>query len=339
MEDVTKKAIWNGDLNFSIEERKIPTVGKNEALVKILYCGICGSDTHLVQGLFPGPPPPRVLGHEFSGEVIKVGSSRHDNLLGKLVSCEPFLSPCAEKCEFCEKNAGITCPNRKHFGGFSEYLVLPFSVIHELPAGMSSLIGSLSEPASCCLSGLRLANFQSGMNVVITGIGIIGLLTGAFAKKLGANCVIMSDPKADRRKLAQNMGIDITVDPRNEKLNQVVVDNIGEYGCDIAIEAVGSLKLLNDLFPIVKPRGTIQMAGVNPKNGIFPFDSFDFHFKEVTLTGAFGKGDCFSEAIEYLSKLDFKEFGEKAFPLNNITEGFENSIKTSNIKTFIKPNV
>ena len=121
-------------------------------------------------------------------------------------------------------------------------MVLPLSVIHELPLGMSSLIGSLSEPASCCLSGLRLANFQSGMNVVITGIGIIGLLTGALAKKLGSNCVIMSDPKADRRELAQNMGIDITVDPNNEELNQVVVDNIGEYGCDIAIEAVGSLK-------------------------------------------------------------------------------------------------
>ena len=162
-------------------------------------------------------------------------------------------------------------------------LALPLSVIHEMPEGMDSLVGSLAEPASCCISGLKLARFESGMNVVITGAGIIGLLTGVFAKQFGANCVIISDPKKDRRDLAKKMGINITVDPTSENLSQVVVDNIGEFGCDIGIEAVGSLSLLEELFPIVNPRGTIQLAGVNPKDKNFPFYSFDFHFKEKVI--------------------------------------------------------
>ena len=68
------------------------------------------------------------------------------------------------------------------------------------------------------------------------------------------------------------------LDPASEDLKQVVKGSVGDFGCDIAIEAVGSLNLLEELFSIVKPRGTIQLAGVNPKDKTFPFDSFDFHF-------------------------------------------------------------
>ena len=338
MVSVTRRAVWNGDFNFSVVEEDIPKLKHGQVLVKVLCSGICGSDTHQIQGLFPGKPPPRVLGHEFSGEVIEVESSSNDHLLGKAVTCEPFASPCEGECSFCSNNPGVTCPEREHFGGFSEYLALPLSVIHEMPEGMDSLVGSLAEPASCCISGLKLARFESGMNVVITGAGIIGLLTGVFAKQFGANCVIISDPKKDRRDLAKKMGINITVDPTSENLSQVVVDNIGEFGCDIGIEAVGSLSLLEELFPIVKPRGTIQLAGVNPKYKNFPFDSFDFHFKEITLTGAFGKGNYFSEAVSCLSRLDFTDFKGKFYSLDNIVAGFKNSIDANDIKTFIKPH-
>ena len=338
MASFTRRAVWNGDFDFSIIEESIPELKRGQILVKVLCSGICGSDTHQIQGLFPGKPPPRVLGHEFSGEVIKVADSSNDYLLGKLVACEPFISPCEGECSFCSNNPGITCPDRRHFGGFSQYLVLPINAIHELPKGMSDLVGSLTEPASCCISGLKLAKFESGMNIVITGIGIIGLLTGVFAKQLGANCVIMSDLKEDRRDLAEKMGIDIIVDPASEDLKQVVKGSVGEFGCDIAIEAVGSLNLLEELFSIVKPRGTIQLAGVNPKDKNFPFDSFDFHFKEITLTGAFGKGEYFSEAVRCLSELGFSEFRGKFYTLDNIVAGFKNSIDANNIKTFIKPH-
>jgi threonine dehydrogenase-like Zn-dependent dehydrogenase len=174
--------------------------------------------------------------------------------------------------------------------------------------------------------------------MIITGGGIIGLLTGAFSKLLGAGHVIISDPIKERRDMAIKLGIDTAINPKEENLEQVAQKLLGNYGCDIAVEAVGNLELLKELYKIVKPKGTIQLAGVNNNGNNFPFDSFDFHYKELTLTGAFGMGNYFKESLSMLNCLDFGDFNAKSFPLDKIVEGFLNSIEAKNIKTFIKPN-
>ena len=112
-----KVVTWLGEYDFSLDEIPDPIPKKDEVIVKIDTAGICGSEIHLIQGLFPGSPP-KILGHEFSGQVIQVGDPSLDYLLGQSVACQHFLK--CGKCRAC-KNLG-SCTGRKSFGGFSQTL-------------------------------------------------------------------------------------------------------------------------------------------------------------------------------------------------------------------------
>ena len=329
-----KVVTWLGEYNFSLDEIPDPVPKKDEVVVKIDTVGICGSELHLIQGLFPGSPP-KILGHEYSGQVLQVGDPSLDYLLGQSVACQALLK--CEKCRAC-KNSGF-CTDRKSFGGFSQKIAMPHQLVHILPKGLSLENASLTEPAACSLSGLRKVGISPGKTILIIGAGVIGLLTAGMSKLMGAEKIIVSDPIKMRREKAKQVGADCTIDPNKDNLEEVINDLTDGLGVDIGCEATGIPKLVENIFHLIKEKGVLQLAGVGPEGTNVPVDLFQLHNREISIQGAFGMGDCFPDALKMINNLDLNGFVNDFFSLSEVEKAFKKAEKYQSVKTSMKPNI
>ena len=330
-----RAATWHGDNRFTVDDLPEPSPGPGQVLVAVHTAGICGSDVHAIQGLFPLTPP-RVMGHEYSGTVLAVGKGVSRSLVGRAVACEPNYGcgdvrglPAephqpvpARPCGWAASRSA-SCSRKQN--------------VHPLPEGLDPATAALAEPAACCLEGLEMARMRRGATVVVIGGGIMGLLTLALAKAKGAGLAILSDPVASRRDAARRLGADLTVDPQPRTSRQAVSRATGGQGVDIACEAVGKPELVAAAARLAKPRGVVQLVGVSPKGSTLPFDLFDFHFKELTLTGAYGRGTSFRRVLPLLNKIGGAGLVTDHYPLERITEAFAHAAAGRGLKTAITP--
>src|SRR5262245_40476523 len=327
-------ATWHGESRFTLDDVPEPAPGPGEALIAVHAAGICGSDIHATQGLFPLTPP-RVMGHEYSGTVLAVGRGVSRGLVGRTVACE--LNYGCGKCDDCKAGRISQCAHAVRVGGFAERVVLPRHCVHPLPKGLDPSTAALAEPAACCLEGLEMARMRRGASVLVIGGGIMGLLTLALAKARGAKTAILSDPVASRRDAARRLGATITVDPTAEDLARVVERATRGHGVDLACEAVGKPELLAAAARLVRPRGVVQLVGVCPKGSTLPVDLFDFHFRELTLTGAYGRGTAFRRVLPLLTRIDARRLVTDHYPLERIAEAFAHAAAGRGLKTAITP--
>jgi threonine dehydrogenase-like Zn-dependent dehydrogenase len=329
-----KTATWRGGPRFTVDEVPEPVPQAGEALVAVHTAGICGSDIHATQGLFPATPP-RVLGHEYSGTVVGVGPGADPGLAGRPVACEPNYG-CGE-CPECRLGRDSQCARCTRVGGFAERVALPVGNLHPLPAGLDLETASLAEPAACCLAGLEMFPMPPRATVVVIGGGVMGLLTLAFARGRGAATTILSDPLEARRALARRLGADVLVDPTREDLRAVVDRLTGGRGVDVACEAVGKPELVAQAARLVRPRGVVQLVGVSPPGSAPPLDLFDIHFRELTILGAFGRGRAFGRALALLPTLPARELITARFPLDRAEAAFAHAAAGQGVKTVIGP--
>jgi threonine dehydrogenase-like Zn-dependent dehydrogenase len=255
--------------------------------------------------------------------------------VGRAVACEPSYGCGA--CEDCRAGRISQCPRAVRVGGFAERVVLPRHCVHALPKGLDPTTAALAEPAACCLEGLEMARMRRGATVVVIGGGIMGLLTLALAKARGAATAILSDPVASRREAARRLGADLTVDPTAEDLTRVVDRATGGRGVDLACEAVGKPELLAAAARLARPRGVVQLVGVCPKGSTLPVDLFDFHFRELTLTGAYGRGTAFRRVLPLLNRIGAADLVTDRYPLDRIGDAFAHAAAGRGLKTAITP--
>jgi L-iditol 2-dehydrogenase len=327
-------ATWHGESRFTLDEVPDPAPGPGDVLIAVHTAGICGSDIHATQGLFPLTPP-RVMGHEYSGTVVAVGRGVSRTLVGRAVACEPNYGCSA--CDACRAGRVSQCQQAVRVGGFAERVVLPRHCVHPLPKGLDPITAALAEPAACCLEGLEMARMRRGATVVVIGGGIMGLLTLALAKARGAGTAILSDPLASRRDAARRLGADVTVDPTAEDLAKAVDRATRGRGVDLACEAVGKPELLAVAARLTRPRGVVQLVGVCPKGSTLPVDLFDFHFRELTLTGAYGRGTAFHRVLPLLTRIGARRLVTDRYPLQHIAEAFAHAAAGRGLKTAITP--
>jgi L-iditol 2-dehydrogenase len=327
-------ATGRGGTRFTLDEVPEPAAGPGEVLVAVHTAGICGSDVHAIQGLFPATPP-RVLGHEYSGTVVGVGPGVSRRLLDQPVACEPNYGCGA--CVECRRGRDSQCPRCTRVGGFAERVVLPKRNVHPLPPGLDLASAALAEPAACCLTGVEMFRMPRGATVLVIGGGVMGLLTLAMARARGATRAILSDPLASRRDLARLLGADVVVDPAREDLGEVVKRLTDGRGVDVACEAVGKPELVAEAIRLTRPRGVVQLVGVSPKGSTLPADLFDLHFRELTILGAYGRGTAFRRALGFLPKLPVGELITARFPLAEVGAAFAHAAAGRGIKTVLVP--
>ncbi len=328
-------ATWRGEDRFTIDEVPNPIPGPGQVVVDVHTAGICGTDIHATQGLFPWTPP-MVMGHEYTGVVREVGRGVSRRLVGRPVACEPSYG-CGD-CAECAAGRVSQCPRCTRVGGFAERVALPACCVHPLPSGLDPVTAALTEPAACCLAGLETYRMPRGATVLVIGGGIMGLLTMVIARRRGARRLILSDPIDERRQLARRLGATVVIDPRRESLHERVMALTRGRGADVVCEAVGNPKLVAEATVLTKPTGQLQLVGVNPKGSQFPVDLWDLHFRELRISGAFGRGTAFRRALALMPKLGVKRLITARFPLEQIGAAFAHARAARGAKTVITPN-
>jgi len=329
-----KTATWRGGARFTLDEVPDPAPGPGQALVAVRAAGICGTDVHATQGLFPWTPP-LVMGHEYTGVIQDVGRGVSKRLIGRAVACEPSYGCGA--CPECKEQRVSQCARCTRVGGFAERVALPVANLHPLPRGLDPVTAALTEPASCCLAGLEQFAMPKGATVLVIGGGIMGLLTMVLAKRRGAKRLILSDPLDERRAMAKRVGASVVVDPTTESLRERVLALTGGRGADVVCEAVGKPELVAEALSLVRPMGVLQLVGVNPKGSSLPLDLFDVHYREITIHGAFGRGRSFRRALALMPNLGVKSLVTARFPLAKIEDAFAHAAAGRGVKTIITP--
>lgn len=329
-----KVATWRGDARFTIDDVPAPVPGPGQVAVDVHAAGICGTDVHATQGLFPWTPP-LVLGHEYTGLVREVGRGVSRGLVGRVVACEPSYG-CGE-CAECDAGRVSQCPRSVRIGGFAERVVLPAKCVHALPRGLDPVTAAMTEPTACCLAGLEMFPMPRGATVLVMGGGPMGLLTMVLARQRGARRLILSDPVEERRLTARRLGAHAVVDPVRESLSDRVQALTRGRGADVVCEAVGKPELVAEALRLVKPTGVVQLVGVSPQGSHVPLDLWDTHFREITIHGAFGRGTAFRRALALMPKLGVRRLVTARFPLEEIGAAFAHAAAGKGVKTVITP--
>jgi threonine dehydrogenase-like Zn-dependent dehydrogenase len=247
-----------GGLPWIVEKRPDPTPGPSEMVIKVGRCGICGSDVHMTSGTPHDFPADRILGHEYSGEVVAIGSGTVGFRIGDIVTALPSIG-CGQ-CFYCIGGNQFLCQvNRRSFmGGFAEYVNIAAGVAVKLPAHLSLADGALVEPLAVGVHAVMLVNFGNDAHVLVLGAGPIGLAVAHAARHAGAKRIVVAS-RSDRRKaLAGAMGADdfAIVSDNNED----VFRKLGGPP-DFVFECVGLPGALDQSIDLVKPDGTIVSIG------------------------------------------------------------------------------
>jgi len=249
---------------LAVTEVEKPKIGEADVLVEIKACGICGSDVHMAEPdkegyiLYPGLTAfPVVLGHEFAGVVVEAGEKAVDKRTGRRYQggeavCAEEMLWCS-RCRPCADGYPNHCEMLQELGfsvngAFAKYLAIDSRYAWSLDDLKGKykgndiyLAGSLVEPTSVAYNAVieRAGGIRTGDNVVILGGGPIGLAAVSILKRAGASHVILSEPEADRAKLAMQMGATATVNPVKEKFVEKILDLTGGMGANLYLEATG----------------------------------------------------------------------------------------------------
>lgn len=269
-----------GEKDIRVENVDIADPKDNEVQLKVKYCGICGSDLHAYLegwGLPTHPHPltgktvPIVLGHEFSGEVVKIGREVHDFHIGDQVAVEPLIA--CGLCENCRSghynfcNRAVAKDGAGNFlgfsqdGGFAEYANVQEVFTHKLPNGMDPKLGALAEPTAVVYEALKKSHLREGQNVAIMGAGPIGLLMAVLAKIAGASKVYIADVSEVRLNKAQELGIKDVLNPKEVDVNEEIRKDLPN-GVDIAYECAGVQQTFDTALKITKRTGILQVVAL-----------------------------------------------------------------------------
>lgn len=291
--------VYRGPSNFKVEDYKLRSPLDNEVLIKVHYCGVCGTDFHIYQGKAPAVQP-IITGHEFTGEIVEVGNNIKDYNIGDKVAVNPNIH--CGYCDFCKRGKINLCRNLIALGvtangGFAEYSIVPLSQIFLLPQDFSLILAAFSEPLSCCLQGIKQAQIELDNTVGIVGAGPIGLLIVQLAKSVGASEIIVIEPLMERRKIAEKLGATYTFDCNNEHLSSTL-EAFG--GIDVFIECVGTKEAVRTAIELVKPGGRVVVFGFAESSEIIPLNLQDIFLRELTITSSLLNPYTFQTAVNLL---------------------------------------
>ena len=298
-----RAAMYYSNRDIRIEEIPKPEIGPDEFLVKVMACGICGSD---VMEWYRIREAPRVLGHEMTGEIVKVGENIEDFRIGDRVFVSHHV-PC-NTCHYCLSGQHTACEtlHTTNFdpGGFAEYVRVPQINVDRgtfpLPEEIAFEDGTFIEPLGCVLRGQRRAQVQLGHTVLVIGSGISGLLHIQLARLLGATRVIATDIIEYRLKAARRFGADAVIHAEEDvpaRLRRVNENRLA----DRVIVSTGALSALIQALQCVDQAGTIlYFAPTEPGVDIsIPFNQF--WSRQITLTTTYAASPAdITTAIELI---------------------------------------
>ena len=268
--------------NLALADVKKPKPGSKECLVKVLACGICGTDRHIYHGEYPSAKPV-ILGHEFGGVIEEVGPGSKFQV-GQVVSVDPNIV--CGNCLDCKEGRTAFCPDLTALGvningGLAEYVLTPDAQIYPVRNDLNPLHLAFIEPLACSIRGLDLANLKGGEKVAILGGGVIGLLVVQLAKLAGASEIVLVTRQKFRRDVALKIGATRVIDPINENVDTAITN------MDVTFECAGSVETFKQSQKITRRGGSVIVLGLTASDATLEVNPFNIVVNELRIQGSF----------------------------------------------------
>lgn len=308
-------------INTDMPQRK-----KNEALLKLLYGGICGSDLGSYKGTFAYFSYPRIPGHEFSAEIIEIDANDYGLEKGMIVTGNPYFN--CEKCYACQTGHVNCCISNETLGcqregAFSQYFVMPLDRIYN-GKGVSAKALAVVEPFCISYHGVKRANIKKGSRVLVIGAGTIGLLAAMAAEKEGAD-ITLCDVAQGKLDIAEKFGFKKSfLNQSSEKFLQNVSLQTDDCGYDVVIEAVGLPSTFQNCIDAAANAGTVVLIGVGKENLDFNFTMIQK--KELNIYGSRNAyKEDFESTIEMIKNdgLDILKIVTNVYSFDDAPKAFE----------------
>ncbi|UCG23418.1 MAG: alcohol dehydrogenase catalytic domain-containing protein [Chloroflexota bacterium] len=346
-----RAAVYHGPEDIRVEELPRPAIGPEEVLLKVLNASICGTDIRIYHGHHRKFPPGtvRTPGHEMVGVVAELGHHVKGYTIGQRLFMAPNMG-CGH-CRQCISGNNNICANYDAIGvtidgAFAEYLRVPAAAVLQgnlvpISEAVDPAVAALIEPFACVLRGQDAVSVHDGDTVLIMGAGPIGIMHVKLANLKGAIKVIVSEPIAERRQQALQLGADVVVDPVEEDLLAVVTAETGGRGADVIITAAPAHKAQEAALEATAIGGRINFFGGLPKDNPFiRFDSNLVHYKELVVTGttACSTHDCLRAAeLVNSDRLDLAPLISRRLPLEEAPAAFAAAQDRKLLKVVLVP--
>ena len=335
-----KVAYWYNNKDIRIEEIPTPKPKSKEMLVKVISCGICGSD---IVEWYRLPRAPLVQGHEIGAQVVSVGKSVKKYKPGDRVFIAPKV-PCM-KCYYCKNGHYPQCSEVKERlpGGFAEYILVPEILIENgtylLPENITFDQSTFIEPLACVVRAQRLAGMKKGQSVLVIGCGMSGLLNVKLARTKGCK-IIAADINKKKLEIALQMGADIAINAADNIAERLVAET-GKKA-DVIFLCASADSAVEQAWKCVDKGGVIVLFAVPgpDKKVVVPIN--DFWMKEITILTSYYCGP--PDIIEAMKLIEWHnvtvdDLITHRLPLTDIVKGFQLVTDgRKSIKVIIKPN-
>jgi L-iditol 2-dehydrogenase len=328
-----KAAVIKEPGKIEVEEVSTPSPAPGEVLLKVEACALCGTDQRVLKGEKHVDVP--IVGHEITGRVVKTGKGVKNIDKGERYAIQTVIG-CGQ-CPMCEIHRENLCENGframgyQWNGGFAEYMIMPKEGVDQgnlipIPDEMDAETGTILEPLSCCINGMRPIPIEDSNHVLVFGGGIIGVLNGLVAKARGAECVTIMDVSADRLNVLKKLDLpfDNYINNAETDPEQWIKEHTNGRGVDVVVVAASVKSLVKQGMNLLSRDGHLSVFAGMPKSD--PVDSIDLnqiHYREYHVHGANSSVQRdYLEARDMITsgKIDPRPLITHTFPLEKFNE-------------------
>jgi len=334
-----RAVVFESEGALSVVDRPDPIPGYKEVLIETAAVGICGTDTHVLDGEFEGTIFPLVPGHEATGIIVALGEGAHGGVNSLAIGDHVAINPstvCGE-CEFCLNGKQNLCRFWDGLGvvasdGASQQrFTAPVANVYKLKPETDLFLAALIEPLACAIRGWDILPRRIGDHVLVYGSGTMGLLMAQLATRAGAASVTIIDLNEDRLKTAAEVGVQyrFTNADQSERLKW-----------DVVIDCTGNIRAIEDGLPRVKAGGTFQHFGVAPTEARANYSPFRVYRDEISIVGTMAVLNTFGRAVEMFEAgaIDAEAMVSHSFTLDDYAKALDMFRAGSGRKLQIRPN-
>jgi L-iditol 2-dehydrogenase len=333
-----------GDGNVEVRDVDEPDCGTHQVKVEIAFCGVCGTDIHVLHDTFRNYPPV-ILGHEMAGTVVEVGSSITEVARGDRVAVLGATSVTCGECTYCRSGYFIFCPQRRGMGhgvngAFTRYVVVRPDQLYRLPGGLSLEEGALSEPFAAVVQAVaEVARVRAGETALVSGPGPMGLLCLKLLVAQGVKTVV-AGTSADHGRLeaAQRFGATAVVDVQEHNLADVVLKETGGTGVDLTFDCAGHPDSVRACLDALRPMGRHTQVAICGRDISFPIDRV--FYKQLTVAGSVCyTAQTWRRMFEILAegRIRLHDLISHKLPISEWRRGFDLCLERKALKVLLYP--
>lgn len=328
-----RAAIFKGVNVISIEDIEAPLLPEGGILLKVKAAGICGTDVRIFRGR-KMVTPPKIIGHEFSGEITEVSDSANGYSVGDRVVVEAII-PCGE-CYACKRGEKNICTGRQtlgyeYNGGFAEYVAVPEQAVSagcviKIPESVSFEEAAACEPAAACINGNAKIDGNLRESLLVAGDGPVGLIHTQLGKICGFKKIILAGTDDEKLQIGRELGADAVVNVKNGDLASFIKGNIDEEGIECVVAANNNRNSLEECIPLLKKGGEIIIFAGYKGEETVEINLNLIHYREIKIKGSSGhSAKDMKRAVELLEsgELNLKRLITHRFSADDIVKGIE----------------